>query len=185
MQTQITDPNLEAVLTKLKPFGFNFHGYDESGLPLVVAPNGQVVEINTAISFANSEIAKKEETSPSSVELPPEMPQMPTSNTETKVESSPEQEKNAESSSESDTNLQSAPKSDFVIQTQAPQIELKTPKYIKPYGDGFEIKSFNAGNPEEATKFVEKNIKKNNKSSDKWLATMFKKFLEENKLNSQ
>lgn len=174
------DPKLQNILEKLKQFGFEFYGNGESGVPLVKGPNGQVVEVNIAINFVNEQIKKQQESAGGSIENP----QMPENidtkisverSVESKIETSMEQEKSPEQKSERNDNPGAqAP----IIQKKAPQVKLDKSKN-KPYGDGFDPQGFNPTDINSTMRFIEKNSKESNKSSNKWLAEQFKKFVAE------
>ena len=181
--SNVNDPKLKNVLDQLAPFGFQFYALSEDGMPLVIGPNNQITEINVAISFANSQIQKQRETdsSPKSFEdMPENMPSSP-SNFESGNESALESlDSGVETSKEKKgkSKKRRARNKDISVQEKAPTITLPK-KEIKPYGDGFDPISFNPGDLKRATEFVNKSSKKRKTSSDRWLAILFKKFLEE------
>lgn len=185
MQQHTTDSHLEKILGQLQPFGFRFQGYDENKRPLVVAPNGQVVDINVAISFANEQITAQQENTPGSPEMPPEMPD---GSIDTTQEQAPEVETQEtpriKESSEQISAMQKRP-DPLQVDDKSPAMQLKPPKKIAPYGEGFAVNAFDPTNISQVRAFVQKNEKKKANSSAKWLAVLFKKFLEENNLDSE
>jgi hypothetical protein len=175
------DSKLEAILTQLKKFGFEFYGHDEGGKPLVTAPNGQVTEINLAINFVNKQMQEQKDAASSSggnFEAPVMNQNIDTNvkversvevSLETKLESEKEEKK---------TDGGNTPQKDVQVKKVAPNIQLAKPK-VKPFGDGFDPKSFDFNNIDKTLEFIKSSSKKKNTSSDKWVAEQFKKFLEE------
>ncbi|MCA9387399.1 hypothetical protein KC669_05195, partial [Candidatus Dojkabacteria bacterium] len=172
------DPKLKEIMNQLTKLGFSFYARDENGIPLVKGPNEQVVEINVAINFVNKQIEEQKNSSGGSME----QPSMPNnldiassieSSMESKVEDSIEN--NAEKQEKKD--VQQDKQSDDV--PRAPIAAPKPVQKIKPYGDGFDPKSFNPSDLKSTLNFVEKNSKMSSKSSNKWLAEQFKKFIAE------
>lgn len=163
------DPKLQHILEQIQRFGFKLYGFDENSIPLVVAPNGQVVPINLAISFVNQQIQNKNNSS---------------GNVETGVVESFDSTSRIESVNERqlETKLE-VPKATHqniqtptVVQTKSPQVKLSEPKK-KPYGEGFDPKSFDPADITSTLKFIAKNQRTNPKSSNRWIAEQFKKFI--------
>lgn len=182
MSDPTQDQQLQAILSQISKFGFEFYAYDENKIPLVKGPNNQVVNINVAIQFVNQKI-KETQNSSGSVENPNvenlDIKASPERAAETKVETSIEQA--AESNTEiqtQDANTQiKAPKT-------SPRMKLKQPE-IKPYGDGFDPKSFDSTNIQSTLNFIESNSSSKSTSSNKWLAEQFKKFVKEFQVNQE
>ncbi len=182
---KVDDPKLQNILEQLKHFGFEFFGYGENEIPLVKGPNEQVVEINIAINFVNEKIKEqKEQDSIGS----PEQPHIPEnldanqnveSSVERKIETTPERE----NSIEKKTQEKPSQKPELNVQKKAPQVKLDK-KENRPYGDGFDPKSFNPSDLNSTLQFVEKHSKGSKTSSNKWLAEQFKKFVMEFKASS-
>ncbi|MDQ6986096.1 MAG: hypothetical protein Q9M91_05745 [Candidatus Dojkabacteria bacterium] len=181
MDANITDPKLRKVLEQLEPFGFEFFCFSENGAPLVKSPNEQIAEINVAIAFVNEQVTKKQSESNQSSASPEDFPSMPNMR-QSKAESS--MESNAESKDSSFERQSNKPKNiqpsqkKINVPRRAPIVKIKKEK-IKPYGDGFDPVSFDPSDLRKAMTFIDKNSKKKNTSSSKWLAILFKKFLDE------
>ncbi len=182
---EVEDPKLKTILEQLKHFGFEFFGFGENGIPLVKGPNEQIVKINIAINFVNEKIKEQQEASEGGS---PEQPHIPEnidtsvnleSSVESKIESSPEVEKNIEKKPET----KPSPRPELQVQQKAPVVKLDK-KDNKPYGDGFDPKSFNPSDIGSTLKFIENNSKASKTSSNKWLAEQFKKFVLEFKASS-
>jgi hypothetical protein len=176
------DPEIQKILPTLNKFGFVFFGYDENKKPLVKAPNGQVVFLDVAYQFVKEQIEKNEGESTGNVEDMPEIPQMPQaveqgseSNVESGAEKSPEQKQEEKKEDQNIPNLQGPMQQ---VQVRTPQVQIKKPKQL-PFGDGFQPKTFDPEKVDQVLKYIEKNSKKSAKTSDKWLAEMFKKFYDE------
>lgn len=182
LKPQVNDPRLQQVLAQLQNFGFSFYGFDESGKPMVLSSNGQVIDINLAINFVNQQIkigqAQSSGGSPESMPTPEDAPTRasPERSVETKLEQAldssmeSKQEKQAQQANQQQSGLQ--------VQQKAPQVQLK-PAANKPYGDGFDPKSFNPQDIKQTLQFIEENARKSNTSSNKWLSIKFRKFVEE------
>jgi hypothetical protein len=168
---QSLDPKLQHILGQIANFGFTFYGLDENGAPLVTGPNKQIVPINVAISFVNQQIQSRQNSS--SIESGV----VETADTTSKVESSTERsietklETPKEQSSKSNNQQSPVP-----IPQKSPKVILAEPKK-KPYGDGFDPKSFDPADINSTLKFIEKNQSQNPKSSNRWIAEQFKKFI--------
>ncbi len=173
------DPKLKKILEQLIKFGFEFYSLDEDKTPLVKGPNNQIVPINYAIEFVNKQIEMYRSQQPrGSLEDMPSMPAPESSAAERSIETSIEiQNDSLEKNQERQQQTIQVPQNVQVPQ-KAPQIQLSKPK-IKPYGDGFEPKSFDSTDINQTIKFIHKNAQKPNSSSQKWLAEQFKKFLKE------
>ncbi|MCA9381327.1 hypothetical protein KC678_03610 [Candidatus Dojkabacteria bacterium] len=172
------DPKLKEIMNQLSKFGFEFYARDENGIPLVKGPNDQVVEINVAINFVNKQIEEQKNSSGGSMEQPamPENMDMAA-----KIESSMESkvEDSVENSAEKQEKREVSPNQQADDVPRAPIAAPKPVQKIKPYGDGFDPKSFNPSDLKSTLNFVEKNSKMSSKSSNKWLAEQFKKFIAE------
>lgn len=173
------DPKLQQVLKQIEPFGFKFFGFDENKRPLVLGPNNQVTEINIAIGFVNDQIKRQAQSSSSPENF--EVPQTPDSNstiersTEVQLENSLESQKESQDNDNNQNQVQ-VNQNNLTVQKKAPEIKMSQ-LTEKPYGDGFDPKTFSPTDIESALKFVEKNSKASKTSSNKWLATRFQWFL--------
>lgn len=172
------DPQLQQILKSLEGFGFKFFGYNESKQPLVIAPNGQVVSVDVAYKFVQTQLIQPSKTG--GAEAMPQIPnmpiQVPDANLDIKldVEKSLEQNK-AEKKQES----QFTQPTQTAVPHLAPKVAAVDPKIEVPIGAGFYPKAFDPTDVEQAQKFVANNAQKDDKSSTKWLAIMWKKFIEE------
>lgn len=160
-------------------YGFAFFGFDENGKILVKAPNQQIVPVGLAYRFIQEQILNNS-TSSNGPEDMPEVPNMPDSNKERKVENkdvSIEQPKDSKSeqSKQENSNQASSPQS---TAQNSPQINIKQSISI-PYQSGFDPKSFDPSSVDSTLEFIKKHSKSPNNSSDKWLAVLFDKFLNE------
>jgi hypothetical protein len=174
------DPKLKSILEQLVPFGFEFYGNDENGIPLVKGPNSQVVEINVAINFVNRQISAQESNAAGGS---PE--QMPSSegidvpkNIETAVENGIEQVGEVERSPENRQETSTEQVGESKTQTTAPKVSISKTS-IKPYGEGFDPQLFDPTDLKSTLDFVEKNSRISHTSSNRWLAEQFKKFIAE------
>lgn len=173
------NPNIQEILKTISQFGFNYFGNDENGAPLVYAPNGQVVPLDVAYNFVRNQIEQSKNSSGSSAESMPQMPQAsPERSLETNVEQSLENVdiKKPETKVENQQNQVQGPSQVATNPTPAPVIAKPKPL---PFGEGFKPKSFDATDVTQALKFIEDNKKQSDKSSNKWLAIQFEKFLNE------
>lgn len=182
LKPQVSDPRLQQVLMQLQRFNFSFYGYDESGKPLVASPNGQVIDINLAINFVNQQIKARQQAqssggSPESMPTPEDAitRSSPERSVETKLEAA--LESSMEKKQEEQKQQPSGPQ-EPQVQQKSPQVQLKAAS-AKPYGDGFDPKSFDPQDIQQTLQFIEENAKKSNTSSNKWLAIKFRKFVEE------
>jgi hypothetical protein len=179
------DQQLQMILSQIGKFGFQFYAYDESGVPLVKGPNNQIVNVNLAIQFVNEQInrAKSSNGSPENPDFDESMDSKssPETSVETKIESAAESAENQEKQKEDSAQSQTQ---DLTVKPQSPPIAIQQP-VIKPYQDGFDPKSFDPSSIASTLNFVEKNSKLSAKSSNKWLAEQFKKFVEEFKAGNQ
>lgn len=171
------DSKLKIILEQLTPFGFEYYGSDENGIPLVKGPNSQIVEINVAINFVNKQIAARENSSGGSPEQMPtaegiEQPSNFERGTEQNIEKANEVEKLVEDGGEKVSKTQGQGI------TQSPKITIAKTA-IKPYGDGFEPKLFDPTDLKSTLEFVERNSKISHTSSNRWLAEQFRKFIAE------
>lgn len=175
------DPKLQRVLDQIKQFGFEFYGHDENGIPLVKGPNDQVADINVAIRFVNSQIESQKQGG-GSVESGPVMNQNldASINVEQSIETKLEEQSN-QSDDKNDETQTTDPQGEYKVRHNAPKIKLSTPKN-NLYGDGFDPQTFDPSNIRSALNFIEKNSKKNNTKSDKWLAILFDKFVREQQM---
>lgn len=162
------------LLKLLEKFGFKFFGYDESNNALVVAPNGQIVNINVAYNFVKNQINKV--SSGNGPEAMPSMPQIPT-DFESGLETAPESEKNIEKESkrEQQSNQPNNQQSSQPIKSTQTQATSKTES---PYGDGFKL-SINPADVDKVLNFIQQNSKKSNADAAKWLAIQFSKYYAE------
>jgi hypothetical protein len=84
----IAQNNDPEVLKLVEKFGFKFFGYDESKFILVVAPNGEIVQLSVAYEFVQKQIASSQVSSGGPEGFPnmPSMPQVPEVNLESNLE---------------------------------------------------------------------------------------------------
>ncbi len=177
----LSDPKLQQILVQIQQFGFKFYAFDESNIPLVIGPNNQITPINVAIDFVNRQIQTQraqQSLASGGPENMPSAPQMPDATgaleksvergVETKNESNQEK-KATKQNQQNDVSVN--------VPTKAPKVTLAAP--IKPYGDGFDPKSFNPTDLKSTLDFISKNASAKKTSSNRWVAEQFKKFLEE------
>lgn len=166
------------VLKLVERFGFKFFGYDENKLSLVVAPNGQIVQLKVAYEFVQKQIESAQSFSGG----PESMPNMPTITNipEGNFESNLERESTIEKVAEKKQEVQS-------IQTpQVPQVPVAKPVVTKPedpdspYGDGFKT-PINPVHIDKAMDYIRKNSRKSLSSTSRWLSVQFEKFVNEQK----
>jgi hypothetical protein len=174
---QALKQNNEENLKLVERFGFKFFGYDENSFTLVVAPNGQIVPLNVAYEFVQTQIANSQTFSGGGIEGMPNMPTMPIipdSKIESKVESAIEnrvekkQETSNDNSKQNQQTVSVAPKQDPVKKTEPES----------PYGDGFKP-PINPVYIEKALEYIKRNSKKSLSSTSKWLSVQFEKFISE------
>lgn len=169
--SQNLDPKLQQILKQIENFGFKFYGFDENSMPLVSGPNSQVVPINVAISFVNQQIQNKNN---SSVNV--ETGVVESSDSNSRIESANERQLETKLEIPKDPTQNQNTQTPTAVQTKSPQIKLSEPKK-KPYGEGFDPKSFDPADITSTLQFIEKNQKTNPKSSNRWIAEQFKKFI--------
>lgn len=184
MNNNSTDVNQEQqMLSLIMKFGFIFYGYDESASMLVKAPNGQVVGVKLAYEFIQKQIAQQ--SSSSGPESMPDIPQMPDS--KPAVESSFEKEISIENvveskdqDSDDDGSAQQPPSTQQSTPQAQPQPQVNLKQAVElPYQAGFDPRSFDPRDVDSTLAFIKQNSKASNTSSDKWLALLFEKFLNE------
>lgn len=168
---QNLDPKLQQVLKQIGNFGFKFYGFDENSMPLVSGPNGQVVPINVAISFVNQQIQNKNNSSGNL-----ESSIVESSDSSSNIETANERQIETKLETPKDSTQAQNTQTPTSVQTKAPQVKLSEPKK-KPYGEGFDPRSFDPADITSILKFIEKNHKTNPKSSNRWIAEQFKKFI--------
>lgn len=176
MANPTTDAQLNTVLGTLEKFGFKFFGYNESKEPLVIAPNGQIVSVDVAYKFVQSQMSGSAGGEAGIEVLPqmlqtPETPSTPEAFMEQGLESAREEQKNQEQ--ETHDGLQPGD-----VKQQAPKIEIKKPN-ASPFGDGFPIKAFDPADVDQVIDFIRDNSKANDTTPKKWLAKQFEKFVAE------
>lgn len=171
--------NQQVTQQQIQAYGFQFAGNDEEGKPLFTAPNGQVVTAKVVYDFIREqERIKAQQNSTSSVEEMPQMPQMPVQ-PEQSVESSPESlpEKQKEQQTQENNNKpQQVP---YLNQKAAPKMTA-TDKQV-PYGQGFTPGNFDPSSLGDTERYVQQYKNSSNSSTNKWLAVLFEKFVEEYK----
>ncbi len=173
---QTLKQNNEENLKLVERFGFKFFGYDENSFTLVVAPNGQIVPLNVAYEFVQTQIANSQTFSGGGMEGMPNMPTMPTlpeAKVESKVESAIENRIEKKQESTNDNNQTQQTVSATPKQEPAKKTELES-----PYGDGFKT-PINPAYIEKALDYIKRNSKKSLSSTSKWLSVQFEKFISE------
>lgn len=166
------------VLKLVERFGFKFFGYDENKLSLVVAPNGQIVQLKVAYEFVQKQIESAQSFS-GGPESMPNMQSMPTI-----------PEGNFESNLEKESTIEKVPEKKQEVQTiQAPQVQptpvvqaavVKPEEPDSPYGDGFKT-PINPVFVDKAIDYIRKNSRKSLSSTSRWLSVQFEKFVSEQK----
>lgn len=184
MNNQTVSQNNDIEVLKLvEKFGFKFFGYDESGLTLVVAPNGQVVLLSVAYDFVKTQIANSQAGgSNGGMESMPNMPAMPQamdSNIETAVEKESSIEESVEKQKEAAIQQAQPAPTPATIQVAAKSEEAES-----PYGDGFKP-PINPVYINKAIEYIKRNSKKSLSSTSKWLSVQFQKFIEEQGLSKK
>jgi len=165
------------VLKLVERFGFKFFGYDENKLSLVVAPNGQIVQLKVAYDFVQKQIENSQSFSGGPEGMPniPTMPQIPEVNFESNLEKESTLEKATEKKQETQTNQQ--PTASTNVQKTAP---VKQAEPESPYGDGFKT-PINPIYIDRAIDYIRRNSKKSLNSTSRWLSIQFEKFVSEQK----
>ena len=190
-QTTINQGNSggdDETLKLIEKVGIKFFGYDENGITLVIAPNGQIVQIGIAYNFVKSQISKTNEIASSSagVESINNLPSLPVqrvdSNKENINEFSPE--KGVETlKQQTDSNIELQKyNNDLQIRPEAPKVNalsLTNPDIA--FGDTMKL-PFHPSEVNKVLNFVKSNSKKSKKTTAKWLSEQFKKFLDEQRL---
>jgi hypothetical protein len=177
--------DLQQVLNQLEKFGFKFFGYDENNLPLVIGPNGQVTPLNTAYQFVQKQIQSSKTSSGSVEQIPQATASIEAGTVESGIERKLEtvvekqefrQEQSAQTASVPQNNTTSS----------SPKIDVKTTEAFKPFGDGY-LPPFDSSDIQNVISFIQNNSGSatSNTSSNKWIAILWKKFLEEKDLQSR
>lgn len=186
MDPSLISPQYAEVIKSLEKFGFKFFGYSENKEPLLIAPNGQVVPLNVAYDFVKTKLvdASKSGGSPEGgIEAMPVMPIAPevfSEQVDQKIESAPEKAPEKEKATEPQTQTQS----DLQVKRLAPKIAVTAPEIDIPFGDGFFPRAFKPTDVTQAQKFVASNAQRDDKTTEKWLAVLWDKFLKELSENS-
>jgi hypothetical protein len=175
--------DLQQVLNQLEKFGFKFFGYDENNLPLVVGPNGQVTPLNVAYQFVQKQIQSSRMNS-GSIEQIPQSPVSPESGVvesgvENRLEAAAEKQ---ETRQEQSAQTSSVPQNNAT--NSSPKIEVKPKEAFKPFGDGH-LPPFDSSDIQNVINFIQDNSGTSSTSSNKWIAVLWKKFLEEKELQSR
>src|SRR5260221_8615404 len=151
----------EELLKLVEKFGFKFFGYDENGLVLVIAPNGQVVLLSVAYNFVKTQISQSQSGSPESMPQMPNLPELSDQKLDQGLEAESNIEvKKAETSNSSPNTIQITPK----IQPVAAK-----PKEVESPYDGFKT-SINPRDVNKALSFIKANSQKTASSTAKWLS---------------
>jgi hypothetical protein len=187
--------DINEIIKILEKFNFKFFGRNESGAYLVIAPNGQIVPVDVAYKFLQTQMsnANQSTTSTGTEGMPsmPQMPQVPVNFEQPKYENIPnnidkQNENRIENKQESGLMMPSGS-----VPRVAPKVVIKEEK-SQQIGDGYTVfndVNLNAlsdpNNQQKLLNFIEKNRKQTtNKDPKKWLAFLFKKFLEEYNLET-
>ena len=176
--SSITDPKVLEILKMVEKFDFKFFGLSENKEPLVVAPNGQVVELGVAYNFVKTKLIEPAQGSAGAEAMPamPVVPEAIPSVPDVNLEKGLEIEKPIEKKSETPTENS---QSDLQVRAIAPKQAVLEPKIDLPFGDGFYPRAFDPTDVNKAQKFIAANAQKDDKSSAKWLSILWKKFIEE------
>lgn len=185
------DQKTQEILKVLERFNFKFFGRNENGQILVIAPNGQVTLLDVAYKFLQNQLQASQANAVSG-QGPEAMPQMPVSlnqmnpnveklpeNLDKRVETMPNQERRMEHTPNLVNPNQQQP---VQVAKQAPKVAVNAPSV---YGDGyskFKSVDLDLTKPENILKlenFIQKNAKRDNSDSVKWLAFMFQKTIQE------
>lgn len=180
-QTVAQNNDLE-VLKLVERFGFKFFGYDESGLTLVVAPNGQVVLLTVAYDFVQTQIARSQASSGGGMESMPNMPTMPQI-VDSSIETAVEKEASIEKVVEKPKEVAAQQSQPAPVPTTV-QVAAKPQEAESPYGDGFKP-PINPVFIDKAIEYVKNNSKKSLSSTSRWLSVQFQKFIEEQGLSKK
>lgn len=165
------------VLKLVERFGFKFFGYDENKLTLVVAPNGQIVQLKVAYEFVQKQIESSQSFSSGPEGMPnmPSMPNIPDQSFESNLEKESSIEKPAEKNQEVQNTVKPVQPTPVV---QTTPVKAKEPE--SPYGDGF-TPPFNPIFVDKAIDYIRRNSKKSLSSTSRWLSVQFEKFVSEQK----
>jgi hypothetical protein len=178
----VVSPQYAEVIKSLEKFGFKFFGYAENKEPLLAAPNGQIVPLNVAYNFVKTKLVEPSGggAGPESMPVAPIMPETfsetPNEAIDTKIE--------VQKGMEAEKKVERAPlatekQTDLQVQKIAPKIAVVAPKIDIPFGDGFYPRAFDPVDVSKAQQFVTKHAQKDDKTTEKWLAVMWDKFLRE------
>lgn len=178
MNTTQNTHNIDETIKMLEKFGFKFFGYNENQMPLVLAQNGQVVEMSVAYNFLQTQLKTAQTASESS-------------SIESPLTSVPLIENNIpliDTNVEKHENTVDKPIENITIpmnsKISAPKISIPI-KSPSPYSDGqskFDDINLDLTDPNNILKlqiFIKSNAKKNNDDPLKWLSFMFQKTLDE------
>lgn len=183
MNSQQVSPQLQNVLNLLDKYGFKFFGYNEGNEPLVIAPNGQVITVNTAYNYVQSRMnAAATNTAGKGPEGMPQMPSMPqmVNVPDSQLDKKMEKEGNKFEAQKAPEKVQQN-----VVQpsvpVKAPVVAAAPAKISLPFGDGFTPKTFNPSDADQVNSFVSQNSTKPTTDPKKWLSVLLSKFLQENK----
>lgn len=183
MNAQQTAQNPEETLKILEKFGFKFFGYNESKSPLVIAPNGQVVAVDTAYAFLQTQLKNAQTEGTNSIESVPQVQNIENINNipDINIERNENSLERGENKIE---NSQETNKASSEPVNKSPKMTIDS-NVITPFGDGyskFQKIDLDLSRPENVTKlenFIQTNAKKSNSDPIKWLSYMFQKTLQE------
>lgn len=184
MNPQNSNSDYEVLLKSLERFGFKFFGYSETNIPLVIAPNGQIVEISVAKVFLENELKKARNQTSGSIEGKIEnIPQVVEDNLERKDSEIENFERSLEIKREENVrnldsdNLLESEKKSPVISLPSEADNLFSDGYNK-----FENIDLDLRNPQNIIileDFIQSNARKSNSDPKKWLSHMFQKAIQE------
>lgn len=184
MNPQNSQSDYQLLLKSLERFGFKFFGYSENNIPLVIAPNGQIVDINLAKSFLENELKKARSQGSGNIEGQLEnIPQT----LESKVESKESEIENLEKSleirrEEKVLNLQSQQANDDAKKSPVISLPSQSESLFADGYNNFNEIDLDLRNPQNVIileDFIQNNAKKSNSDPKKWLSHMFQKAIQE------
>ena len=169
-------PQLNETLKLIEKFGFSFFGYSETGDPLVVSPNSQIVTVKIAMNFVQDQIKKASlqagSSSPEAISDIPTMPNMADKalekgfeKNENKIEKSTNQKGHASIQTVQNQSIATSPKM---------KIDYPLINDFSDFGFKSSFKTL-----DQVQRFISRTAKNNNTSSASWLKELWNKFIEE------
>ncbi len=178
--------DINKILQFVEKYGFKFYGYDENKVPLLVAPNNQIVSLKEVLEFfkkKKNEISQIESRSSVIENVNKIEHYLPYLDLSVEVVNRPDQ---AIEKKEAETNKVDMVKDKSSSRNNTNQIKTNNNDNLKlnvPIGVGYLPASFDPLDIKSTQEFINRNSHKDLKDTKKWIATLWMKFLAEQGLS--